>query len=185
MRIADIILTSSDTWISRAIRRFGKEKGEEALVSHAGIFIDGHHVLEALFRGVVTTTFPDDFQKDEYAIFTPLNLTGADRLAICKRAMSFSARSYGYTKILGQLFDYTTNTDWFTSKIFTWDRYPVCSYVVAEGYSFVGKNFGVPSKSTTPDDLLDFCFTRTDKYQLIQASQGMMDRMKEVYRRNM
>lgn len=46
----DIILTRSSGFISRAIRRFGKEKDQEALVSHAGIFISPLFVIEALSR---------------------------------------------------------------------------------------------------------------------------------------
>lgn len=156
-KAGDIILTRSDTWISKLIRRYGREGDELCQVSHAGIFVCKMHVMEALWgRGVTTSKFPEDFQGCTYFVFSPKNVSDLDRERLSRRAMEFSSRGYGYVKIIGQLLDYLFKTDWFTSKLLVWDRYPYCSFIVAECYRAIGKDFGVPSKSTTPDDIWDF-----------------------------
>lgn len=174
MKAGDIILTRDDSFISKAIRRFGREKNEPALVSHAGVFICERHVIEALFSGVKTTLFPRGFWGSEFLVASPLNVNDFQREMIASKALNFSARTYGFTKIFGQALDYLSGSDFFTSKIFVMDRFPICSYVVAEAYAALGKTFGVPTKSTTPDDILDFILDHPDKYHLVEATPQLL-----------
>lgn len=97
-------------------------------------------------------------------------------------AANFSARSYGYLKIVGQLVDWMTGSNWLSSKVLTWDRYPYCSFIVAEAYWSIGKNFGVPSKSTTPDDILDFCIDHPEKYSIIRGTNALIEDIYRVYK---
>ena len=182
MKQGDIILTSGTGFISRAIRRFGKEGDQEALVSHAGIFISPMFVIEALSR-VVTTAFPRDFKEkgSQYIVLSPKNVPDEQRRILALIASNFSARSYGYAKILGQAVDWLTGTNWVTSRLLTWDRYPYCSFLVAEAYRSVGMDFGVPSKSTTPDDILDFCMAHPEKYGVVGGTDIMMENVYMVY----
>lgn len=180
MRQGDIILTRGSGFISRAIRRFGKENKQEALVSHAGIFISHLFVIEALSR-VETNAFPEKFKDCEYVILSAKNLSDDQRRILALIASQFSARSYGYLKIAGQLVDWFTNSNWMSSKVLTWDRYPYCSFLVAEAYWSIGKNFGVPSKSTTPDDILDFCIDHPDKYSIVKGTDKLVQDIYRVY----
>ena len=182
MKRGDIILTRGSGFISRAIRRFGKEGDQEALVSHAGIFISPMFVIEALSR-VVTSAFPEDFKGKgaQYVVLSPKNVTDEQRRILALIASNFSARSYGYLKILGQAVDWLTGTNWVTFKLLVWDKYPYCSFLVAEAYRSIGKNFGVPSKSTTPDDILDFCIGHPDKYEIVSGSDILIEDIYRVY----
>ena len=181
MNPGDVILTRSDTWISRAIRNFTSKPGEPALVSHAGIFLCSKHVLEALFSGVKTTRFPQDFVGSEFVIYSPTNINVCQRELLEAKAATFSARRYGYMKIVAQALDWATGTRFFTSKVFTWDRYPYCSFVVAESYKLIDKDFAVPTKSTTPDDILDFVVSHPDKYRLVEGTPALIEDIARVY----
>ena len=181
MKQGDIILTRGPGFISRAIRRFGHEEGQEALVSHAGIFISPTFVIEALSR-VKTNAFPEKFKDCEYVILSSKNLSLEQRRILALIASNFSARSYGYLKIVGQMVDWMTMSNWFSSRVLTWDRYPYCSFLVAEAYWSIGKNFGVPSKSTTPDDILDFCMAHPEKYSIVGSTEILMEDIFKVYK---
>ncbi|KKL17977.1 hypothetical protein LCGC14_2480160, partial [marine sediment metagenome] len=183
MRQGDIILTRGSGFISRAIRRFGHEEGQEALVSHAGIFISPMFVIEALSR-VVTSAFPRDFKEkgSQYIVLSPKNVPDEQRRILALIASNFSARSYGYLKIVGQMVDWMIMSNWFSSRVLTWDRYPYCSFLVAEAYRSIGMDFGVPSKSTTPDDILDFCMAHPEKYGIVGGTDILMENIYKVYR---
>lgn len=180
MKSGDIILTRGSGFVSKAIRRFGREGDQEALVSHAGIFISPLFVIEALSR-VKTNAFPEKFMDIQYVVLSPISLSVEQRRILGLIASNFSARSYGYLKILGQTADWLTGTNWVTSNMFTWDRYPYCSFLVAEAYGSIGKNFGVPSKSTTPDDILDYCIEHPDKYSIIAGTDILIEDIYRVY----
>ena len=182
MREGDIIAMRSDTWLSRQIRKVESraDGGELALVSHVGLFITHDVVIEARAR-VVCTTFPDGFIGNEYIVLSPTNVTAVQRVAIAKASLLFSARGYGYLKILGQALDVLSGSRWFTSNIFTIDKFPICSYVVAEAYAAAGLDFGVPTKSTTPDDILDYAMRNPAKYENRMCSANLMKDIKAVY----
>lgn len=180
MQQGDIILTRGPGFISRAIRRFGKEDSQEALVSHAGIFISPVFVIEALSR-VKTNAFPEEFKDSEYVVLSPIDLSVEQRRILALIASKFSARSYGYAKIIGQAADWLTGTNWVTSRLLTWNRYPYCSFLVAEAYGSIGKNFGVPSKSTTPDDILDYCIDHPTKYSIVKGTDILIQDIYRVY----
>ena len=173
MKAGDIVLVRGKGWFANRILAVASElDGELAAVSHAGIFICEKHVIEALFsRGVVTSLYPHDFSGVDYAIASPKNITEYEREILALTALTFSSKTYGYLKIVGQLLDYLTKSRWFTRGNITGD--PICSYVVAESYRTIGKDFDVDAASATPDDIWDFVTTNPDKYEVVCATPEM------------
>ena len=184
MQPGDIIATRSPTWLSRTIRKAQtrSDNGQPALVSHVGLFISPDIVIQALSR-VVTTPFPKSFQKDEYIVLSPLNLSNANRRIVVERALTYSSNSYGWLKILGQGLDVVFHTRWFMSHVFTLDKFPICSYVVAEAYKSIGLDFGVPTTTTTPDDILDFAMENSDKYLIVESTPSLLADIEQVYKK--
>ena len=44
------------------------------------------------------------------------------------------------------------------------NKYPICSWVVADAFAKAGKDFGIKVGMATPDDILDFIEENPDKY---------------------
>ena len=184
MQPADIIATRSNTWLSRIIRKgeTRADNGEPALVSHVGLFIAPDIVIQALSR-VVTTAYPKGFEDDEYVVLSPTEISNANRRLIVEAALSYSSNSYGWLKILGQGLDVVFRTRWFMKHVFTLDKFPICSYVVAQAYKSIGLDFGVPTTTTTPDDILDFAIENSDKYVVVCGTPGLLNDILRVYKK--
>lgn len=136
-------------------------------VSHVGLILtdDPPLVLEALSR-VMTRPLHVSIEKAQAAyLLKPINLTWKDRVGIVECACTMSAESYGYGKILLQLFDAVARTTWFT-KYLTFTTMPICSWAVARAYGSKHLHFGVPDNSATPSDIYRFATAHPTLYSI-------------------
>lgn len=146
-------------------------------VSHVGLVIsaDPALVLEALVR--VQTRPLKDTMEDQEAVYLlqPTNLSVMERYEIVKEACRWSARSYGYGKIMLHGLDSVFHTEWFSRHLSISNR-PICSWLIAEAYRHIDLDFGEPSGSITPEDIFTFAKAHPDKYRVTKLSTGIQDR---------
>lgn len=182
LKPGDIILTRGEGWLDEAVRRFsavGKEK--EAFVNHVGIvvrggqdfpFEKGQHeaiIVEALShvkRHPLRDQYGDG--KTQIAIFRPKLINKYKISKIVKKANEYVGDSYGYIKIVAHLLDYFLGGAYFFRRLANMDKYPICSWLVAEAYASIGHNFGVPAGAASPDDIYDYCRKYKEEFEEIR-----------------
>jgi hypothetical protein len=103
----------------------------------------------------------------DMAVFRPINLTEDQRFIVASKANTYVGKDYGYLKILAHLGDWLLQGAYFFRRFVQLDKYPICSWLVAHAYSFIGKDFGVDARAASPDDIWDFCLSNPDKYAVI------------------
>lgn len=169
----DIFLTKGDSFVSRAIRWFTRDKGESRTeANHVGIIVGMGSsqtavVVEALTK-VRRRTFKAYRQKStEVAVFRPTNLSNDEIRQVVERAKGYVGADYGYVKLVAHFIDWCLGGVYLARRIVSMDKYPICSWLVAYSYGAVGKDFGVPNWAASPDDIWDFCMENPDKYRLI------------------
>lgn len=144
---ADIVAIQGCGWISRAIC-----EATHSQVSHVGM-VTGHSydevpiVTEALTK-VVTHGWPKCIANAEHVWLIRDNaLSPEQRESIAHTARSFTGDSYGYADLGLAYLDCAFETRWFTDHL-TWgwlNKFPICSYVVAEAYYQASIMFGLTS----------------------------------------
>jgi hypothetical protein len=170
----DIFLTKGDSFVSRAIRFFSRTGGESRTqVNHTGLVTVGGSARDAVIVEALTKvkrrTF-DSYRRSvttQVAVFRPVNVTKSQVDTIVARADGYVGADYGYLKIVAHFLDWCLGGRYFFRKIVAMDRYPICSWVVAQAYADAGLNFGVPAGSADPDDIWDFCVGNPDKYMVV------------------
>jgi len=156
MKIA-IGLSRSDTWLSRAIRWFGKRKTGEARYSHAFIKIDDL-VVEQYGMGLKCNSYEKRFSTKTHILYYANFLTTKERKELREVALSQLGKfksGYGFLKIplfaLDGLFKTYKFTQWLGVS-----NFKVCSewvaYVFYKSVDYVGfKNW----RTLSPDDIDD------------------------------
>lgn len=160
---ADILCVGGKGWISNQIK-----KATHSPISHSGLILanDPTFVIEAEFK-VITRPLDESIAGMECAyILHNRKLSPAQRDTILNRASGFSTDDYGILDIGLQLLDCTFHTRWFTDKLTfgLLNRFPICSYVVAESYKSAGELFGFEARSITPGDLFTFAVDHPQIY---------------------
>lgn len=172
---ADIVCTRSKSKLGGLIRFFTRRIGEpRTKVNHVGIIAVGGTstnaiIVEALKR-VRREWFASAYggkSAPDVAIFRPLNLTEDERYIVAAKAETYAGRGYGYLKILAHMGDWILQGAYVFRRLVGSDKYPICSWLVAHAYSFIGKTFGVDAGAASPDDIWDFCIANPDKYAVI------------------
>ncbi len=161
---ADILAVKGSGWLSRMIL-----KATGGPVSHVGLLLTDKPplVIEALSR-VMTRPLHISIEKRTAAyILQPLKLTPEQRVAIVEAACTMSADAYGWGKIALQGLDALSRSGWFTKHL-TFTTMPICSWLVAKGYSSQGLHFDVPDNSATPKDIYEFAVKNQDLYRIVQ-----------------
>lgn len=181
VRPGDIFMTSGSSLLARMILWGQREKGEEpSLVSHVGMFtthapLDKAMGVEALWSVEHHKIWPRYRNKDEHMIvMRPLNLNPSERHAVVNRALSYVGARYGWWKLLFHLGHKLTGKDWFLDLSFI-ERFPICSFLVADAFQSVGFDFGVPDDEAQPDDIFDFTTSRRDKYACVMPLTNMKE----------
>lgn len=157
IQAGDIIGIRGKGFLSRGILAATSFDGHDGVISHVGIFLTGDPqpiVIEALSR-VRTNALATSIADAEKAyVIKDMTLADAQREAIKAKALTFSARSYGYYEIGLQLADALFHTTWPTDRLsFDLRSHPICSFVAAVCYGEVGLNFGKAMQSITPADI--------------------------------
>jgi len=192
----DIFLTRGCSILSRAIRFFTRSIGEKRTeVNHVGLVVQGGDiktaiVVEALYK-VMRHALWSQYclpKKDYVAIYRTTNLTAEQVKDIVAEAEKHVGKKYGTCMIVAHFLDWLSGRmlgwllGWQFSDIYLFRRlipgnkYPICSWVVADAFAKAGKDFGVEVGMATPDDIWDFVVKNTDKYKEIHPlkplSQG-------------
>ena len=180
----DIVLTRGSGFISRAIRVLTRQRGETATqVNHVGIVVAGASYLhqamlvEALLRVKCHSVWNGYGNgKSQLAVFRPVTLTDMERRSIVAAARAYIGRDYGSLKLLLHLADWCLGGRYVFRRIGQLDEFPICSYLVARAYRVVGKDFGVPDRAASPDDIWDFCVS-SKHYKCVRALAPFPERM--------
>lgn len=170
----DVFCTKGTSFLARAIRFLSRGWGEARTeVNHVGIVVQGGPPTAGA-RGAITIDAmsrvlwrPLIEQKSPCIVFRPLNLTEEELDIIVEKALSYRARRYGYVKIATHFLDWCLGGAYVFRHLTQSDRYPICSWVIAQAYAEADKTFGVKPGQAQPDDIYDFCMENGDKYEIV------------------
>lgn len=161
---ADIGFSSTESFLSRAIRWFERGKGEEASKrSHVFLFGKPGYLTEARWNGVKRKEYDSWKVGREFEVWRHTGLSGKERLAITRAASVYVGRRYGFLKLGAHMLDGLVHKAsgcevfWFRRACFM-DNYPICSWHVAWSWAkgLGMKDFyGVPLYACSPDTMLD------------------------------
>jgi len=175
LEAGDIFLTRGFGVLSWLIRFFTRSVGEKRTkVNHVGIVVQ---------KGDIKTTIIVEAQskvvrhklwtrygppgKDCVAIYRATNLTAEQVKDIVAEAEKQVGKKYGYCMIVAHLLDWLFLGAYLFRRLIPGNKYPICSWVVADAFAEVGKDFGVEVGMATPDDIWDFIINNPDKYKEI------------------
>jgi len=183
----DIFLTRGCSFISRAIRFFTRSKGEKLTeVNHVGLVVQrgdiktaiGVEALSKVMRHTLWFQYGSS-KKDLVAVYRATNLAEEQVKDIVAEAEKQVGKKYGYCMIVAHFLDWLLGRmlgwllGWQFSGVYLFrqfisgNKYPICSWVVADAFAKVGKDFGVEVGMATPDDIWDFIENNPDKYKEI------------------
>lgn len=172
----DIVLTQGTGLISKLIRKFTRDKGESVTkVNHVGIVVeegdDRTAVIVEALTGVERHTMWSEYALtgQKVAIYRPLGLSTKEKEAVVQKAESYVGRKYGYLKIFAHLADWALGGRYVFRRIAAMDNYPICSWLVAQSYAAVGKNFGVDAGAASPDDIWDYVQNNKHRYRCVRS----------------
>jgi hypothetical protein len=171
----DIFLTRGCGLISKAIRFFTQSIGEKRTkVNHVGLVVKKGDfkaaiVIEALCK-VIRHKLWSQYgppKKDLVAVYRATNLTAEQIKNIVAEAEKQVGKKCGFLMIAAHLKDWLVLGIYFFRRMIPGNKYPICSWVVADAFAEAGKNFGVEIGMATPDDIWDFIQDNPDKYKEI------------------
>lgn len=172
----DVFLTKGSSFVSRAIRFFTRHFGESRTqVNHVGIMVGGGSLHSAIAVEALTKVKRHPLgryakqQATGVAVYRPLNLTADEMAAVAAKAESYVDRPYGWFKIATHLADWALLGAYVFRRMTDDDRYPICSWVVAQAFAAADKDFGVEPGAASPDDIWDFVTANPDKYTEIRG----------------
>jgi len=106
-------------------------------------------------------------RKDLVAVYRATNITEEQIKDIVAEAEKQVDKKYGYRMIVAHFLDWLFLGIYFFRGFVSGDKYPICSWVVADAFAEAGKDFGVEVGMATPDDIWDFVVNNPDKYKEI------------------
>jgi len=158
--IGDIIGVRSKGLISWGIALGSMNIGEERTrLSHVGIITKGGTWEEALITEALTTVVErhiSEYKKVHMVVYEPL-ISDEKKMILREKALDYKGCSYGWFKIVAHFLDFWLNGAYVFRRLCKMDRYPICSWLVANCYSHVNIEFGKPLATIQPDDIDDFC----------------------------
>jgi hypothetical protein len=172
----DIFLTRGCGCISKAIRYITRSVGEkQTKVNHVGLVVQRGDiksaiVVEALskvMRHTLWSQYGGPPKKDFVAVYRATNLTAEQVKDIVAEAGKHVGKKYGTYMIVAHFFDWLLLGVYFFRRLIPGNKYPICSWVVADAFANAGKDFGVEVGMATPDDIWDFIEKNPAKYKEI------------------
>ncbi|MCK5767594.1 MAG: hypothetical protein KAH35_04385 [Candidatus Atribacteria bacterium] len=106
-------------------------------------------------------------KKDLVAVYRATNLTAEQIKDIVVKAEKQVDKKYGFLMIAAHLLDWLFLGAYFFRRLISCEKYPICSWVVADAFAKAGKDFGIEVGMATPDDIWDFVVNNPDKYKEI------------------
>lgn len=170
----DIFLSRGNAPHKKIIRLGERTIGEKpSRVNHTGMIVMQSiamwaHCVEAL---VTVQEHPiwDAYHgtRDDVAVYRCKDLTDEQRKDLARYARSYKGRKYGWLKIGTHFLDWCVGGAYFFRRLTNSDKYPICSWVVAQSYSKLGLNFGCDPGAANPDDIDDYVLSHPEKYEEI------------------
>ena len=165
----DVFLTRGKGFKRRTIRFFTRGFGKKRTkVHHVGLVVEGGDLTTAIIVEAVSRVKRHRFwsaygppKKDSVAIYRATNLSQDEIDTIVRRAESHVGKRFGYPMIVAHFLDWLLLGAYVFRRIVPGGKYPICSWVVADAFGEVGKNFGVEVDMATPDDIWDFVADRS------------------------
>jgi hypothetical protein len=105
--------------------------------------------------------------KSKVCIFRP-KMVYENRVKVVNRARTHLGKRYNYPALMFHLFDYFLGGRYVFRRLAGYDDYPICSWLVADDFSKVGLDFGLPPGMAHPDAFWDYCLSHPDKYDVIR-----------------
>ena len=174
LQVGDVVLMRGRGFAGAVVRFFTRGIGEgRTRVSHAGLIVEGGPIDRCILVEALHRVTRDGLwgryggSATDVAVYRPTDLGPEERVVLAKKAESYVGRRYGYMKILAHWLDWVLQGAYVFRRLADEDRYPICSWVVAQSFAAVGKSFGVEAGAATPDDIWDFVTARTDQYEPI------------------
>lgn len=173
LQSADIGLSSSDSFVGRAIRYFEAAQSGSARYSHAWIALgkltDKPQVIESLWK--IARSPVGKYADQKIIVYRHKNLTRGQRNEVALKCVELTNHSYGTLKIPLFALDGIFRTYFFT-KMFGVSSFKVCSNLVAWAYeSVLGHEvFGTCWRSVTPDVIDDYCQAHPDTWEVVLIS---------------
>lgn len=174
---ADVFFTRGPGLVSRLIRVLTRTIGESRTqVNHVGLVVEDGPLQEACMIEAVRTVQRHGLwetygppRKDWVAVYRPTNLTDAEVTAVVGEAEKHwrNAESYGYGKIACHILDWMLLGAYVFRRLARSERYPICSWLVADAFKEAGKNFGVAPGAASPDDIWDFVQSHPSIYEVV------------------
>ena len=171
----DIFLTRGSSFISRAIRFFTRSIGEKRTkVNHVGLVVQRGDVKTAIAVEALCKVMRHKLwicygppKKDLVAVYRATNLATEQIKDIVAEAEKHVGKEYGRLMIAAHCLDRLFLGIYFFRGLVSGDKYPICSWVVADAFAEADKDFGVEVGMATPDDIWDFVVNNPDKYKEI------------------
>ena len=168
---ADIFLTRGASILSRLIRLFTRTLGEKRTkVNHSGVVVTGGsletaEVIEALSK-VEQHRLWDRYADsgDEVAVYRLKDLTERQAKTVVDKAVNYKGYIYGWKKLITHFLDWLLLGAYVFRRLALFDKYPICSWVVAYSFDKIHWRFGVPPSAASPDDISDHIDANPDAY---------------------
>lgn len=160
LRAGDIVLTTSNSWISKAIRRFTRLPGEPATrFSHAEIVVLGGllevaEVVSADGRGIRQRPITP-YHKGKRAVIYRPTVTPEARQIAAKTAQGMVGRKYPIWRLFMHLLDRLLLGTFLFRRFGRTAHNPECAALVALAYSHAITFCNVPWWAVSPDDIDD------------------------------
>lgn len=175
LKRADIFLVRGTSWLSGAIRFVTRTIGESRTqVNHVGLIVEDGPLKDVDMVEAVTTVKHHGLwtkygppSTDSVAIYRPMNLTDEQIDLIVDEALRQVGKSYGYFKAVAHFLDWVLLGAYVFRRKAKSERYPICSWLVADVFKKAGKHFGVAPGAASPDDIWDFIQAHPDIYEMI------------------
>jgi hypothetical protein len=106
--------------------------------------------------------------RDAVAVFRPLNLSSEDVDKVVREARDHVGEKYGFGKLVLHFLDWCLLGAYVFRRLGTSERYPICSWLVADAFEAVGKRFGKDKCQAQPDDIWDFVTSHPKKYMEVR-----------------
>jgi hypothetical protein len=167
-------MTQGGGLFSRLIRLGTRRIGEgRTKVNHVGLIVVDGTIDEAIAVEALSTVKRHRFaryrgKRTNVAVYRPTNLTDEELQTIVAAAERYVGRKYGYRKIAAHFLDWLLQGAYVFRRLTNDDKYPICSWVVAQAFWKAGKDFGVAAGTASPDDIWDFIVKKhPDRYDEI------------------
>jgi hypothetical protein len=167
LRKGDIIGVRSKGLLSRGIAIGSLSIGEsKTRLSHVGIITKGGTCREALITEALTKVVERPllaYLGTRMVVYEPL-ISDVRRELLMSKAIKYRGQTYGYLKIVAHFLDFCLNGAYVFRRLCLMDRYPICSWLVANCYKSIGIDLGKPVNEIQPDDIDDFCLKHPDEF---------------------